>query len=337
MDAQLPVRTMDDFRDVVYNFRLARVFATALDLDLFTHMGNRFWTPKTLAKTLKANERGVEILLRNLETAGLLKRRRTAYGVEKVGRTYLNRNSPAYQGAYLDLVHRQWENWAQLTDSVRTGKPIEDDGPDDPEYRQSFTWAMHQRSERPAKQVSAQLDLNNAKTLLDVGGGPGTYALAFLKKNTTLQAGVWDRAPAPEGARGSAKPLRHGKRLSYYPGDLFDNPVPGKFDVMWVSNVLHIFSPAENKTLFRKLKRALNPGGRILIQDTFLMNKPGFDTLDTNLFAITMLLFTPTGNTYSAQAVQEWLKAGGLKKTKCLQLKKGTGDWDGVIIEGRVS
>ena len=337
MNAQLPIRTMDDFRDAVYTFRLSRVFATALDLDLFTHMGHRFWTPKALARTLKASERGVEIILRNLKTAGLLKQRGTSYGVEKLGRTFLNRNSPAYEGAYLDLVHRQWENWAQLTDSVRTGKPVENDGPDDPEYRRSFTWAMHQRSLNPAKQVAAQLDLTDAKTLLDVGGGPGTYALEFLKKNPTLRAGIWDRHPALEVAREIAKPLRHAKRLSYYPGDLFDNPLPGTFDVMWVSNVLHIFSPAENKTLFRKLKRALNPGGRILIQDTFLMNKPGFDTLDTNLFAITMLLFTPMGNTYSAQAVQEWLKASGLKNPRCLQLKKGTGDWDGVIIEGRVS
>ena len=336
MNAQLPVRTMDDFRDVVYNFRLARVFATALDLDLFTHMGRRFWTPRALARRLQASERGIEIILRNLETAGLLKQRGASYGVEKVGLTYLNRNSPAYQGAYLDLIHRQWENWAQLTDAVRTGQPIEDDEPDDPDYRQSFTWAMHQRSERPAKQVAAQLDLSNAKTLLDVGGGPGTYALEFLKRNPALQAGVWDRAPALEVAREIANPLRHGKRLSCYSGDLFENPVPGKFDVMWISNVLHIFSPAENKTLFRKLKRALNPGGRILIQDTFLMNKPGFNELDTNLFAVTMLLFTPTGNTYSAQAVQQWLKTCGLKKTKCLQLKKGTGDWDGIIIEGRV-
>ncbi len=336
MNAQLPVRTMDEFRDVVYTFRLSRVFATALDFDLFTCMGQRFWTPKALAKTLNASERGVEILLRNLKTAGLLKQRGTSYGVERVGRTFLNRNSPAYQGAYLDLLHRQWENWAQLTDAVRTGKPIENEGPDDPEYRRSFTWAMHQRSLTPAKQVAAQLNLNNVKTLLDVGGGPGTYALEFLKKNSTLQAGIWDRHPALEVAQEIAQPLRYSKRLSYYPGDLFENLVPGKFDVMWVSNVLHIFSPTENKTLFRKLKRALNPGGRILIQDTFLMNKPGVDIAETNLFAITMLLFTPTGNTYSAQDVQQWLKACGLKKTRCLQLKKGTGDWDGVIIEGRV-
>ena len=336
MNAQLPVRTMDDFRDVVYTFRLSRVIATAMDLDLFTHMGKRFWTPKALARKLKASERGIEIILRNLKTAGLLAQRGTSYCAEELGRTFLNRNSPDYQGAYLELVHRQWEDWAHLTDSVRTGKPVENDGPDDPDYRRSFTWAMHQRSRRPAKQVAAQLDLNNAQTLLDVGGGPGTYALEFLKKNSTLRAGIWDRQPALEVAQEIAQPLRHGKRLSYYPGDLFENPVPGKFDVMWLSNVLHIFSPAENKTLFRKLKRALNPGGRILIQDTFLMNRPGCDALETNLFAVTMLLFTPTGNTYSAQDVQQWLKTSGLKKTRCLQLRKGTGDWDGVIIEGKV-
>ena len=335
MNVQLPIRTMDEFRDAAYAFRLSRVFVTALDLDLFTCMGQRFWTPKALARTLNASERGVEILLRNLKTAGLLKQRGMSYGVEKLGRTFLNRKSPAYQGAYLDLLHRQWENWVQLAKAIRTGKPIEQERSDDSEYRRSFTWAMHQRSLKPAKQVAAQLDLVEVKTLLDVGGGPGTYALEFLKTNSALRAGIWDRPPALEVAKEIAQSLRHGKRLSYYPGDLFESPVPGKFDVMWVSNVLHIFSPAENKTLFRKLKRALNPGGRILIQDAFLMNKPGFDAAETNLFAITMLLFTPTGNTYGAQDVRQWLSACGLKKTRCLQLKKGTGDWDGIIIEGR--
>ena len=336
MHTPSPIRTMNEFRDAVYGFRLPRILATAMDLDVFTKMGIRWWTPKALAKTLQANERGIEILLRNLATAGLLKKRGTTYGAGELGRTLLNRKSPKYQGAYLDLLHHQWENWALLTDTVRTGTPIENDGPDDPEYRRSFTWAMHQRSLPNAKQVAAQLNLKKVHSLLDVGGGPGTYALEFLKKNTTLQAGVWDREPALEVAQTIAQPLRHGKRLSYFSGDLLKGDVPGKFEVMWVANVLHIFSPSENKILFRKLKRALNPGGRILIHDTFHMDKPGFDEVETNLFAVTMLLYTPTGNTYSAKEVQQWLKTCGFKKTKCLQLKKGTGDWDGVIIEGKV-
>lgn len=337
MNIKKPIRTMSEFRDAVYGFRFPRILATALDLNIFTKMGSRWWTPNALAKSLKGNERAVEILLRNLETAGLLKKRGMSYGVEKLGQTFLNQNSPDYQGAYLGLLHHQWENWEQLTNTVRTGKPIENDGPDDPEDRRSFTWAMHQRSLPNAQQVAAQLNLKKVNSLLDVGGGPGTYALEFLKKNSTLHAGVWDREAALDVAQTIAKPFRHGKRLSYFPGDLLKGDVPGKFDVMWVSNVLHIFSPSENKTLFRKLKRALKPGGRILIHDTFLMDKPGFDEVETNLFAVTMLLYTPNGNTYSAKDVQQWLKSCGLKKTKCLQLKKGTGDWDGVIIEGKVS
>ena len=335
MKSQLPIKRMDQFRDAMYAFRLPRILATALDLDIFTLMGSRWWTPKTLASSLKANERGVAILLRNLETAGLLKTRAGTYGVRKLGRTFLNRKSPHYQGAFLDLLHQQWDNWTNLTRSVRTGKPVENNGPDEPEYRRSFTWAMHQRSLVAAKQVAAQLKLKKAKSLLDVGGGPGTYALEFLARNAKLQASVWDRNPALEVAKTIAKPLPHGKRLSYYPGDLFTSTVPGTFDVIWISNVIHIFSPTENKTLLRKLKKALNPGGRILIQDTFLMDKPGFDIMETNLFAVTMLLYTPTGNTYSAKDVRQWLKACGLQNTRCHQLQKGTGDWDGIIIEGR--
>jgi hypothetical protein len=75
MNRNLPIKTIDDFRNAVYAFRLPRTLATALDLDIFTRMGSRWWTPKALAKGLKANERGVEILVRNLETAGLLKKR----------------------------------------------------------------------------------------------------------------------------------------------------------------------------------------------------------------------------------------------------------------------
>ncbi len=333
MTAPSPIRTMEAFRNALYAFRLPRVLAAALDLDVFTRMGTKSWTPKALAVALKADKRAVEILLRNLETAGLVHKRGATYGVGRLGRACLNRNSPDCPGAYLDLLQHQWEQWAQLPTVVRTGKPIEHNGPDDPAYRRSFTWAMHQRSLKAAKQVAAQLDLKNARSLLDVGGGPGTYALEFLKHNPRLRAGVWDREAALEVARQIAEPVRYGTRLSCYPGDFFDSPVPGTFDVIWVSNVMHLFSPAENTTLFRKLKRGLNPGGRLLLQDTFLMDTPGFDATATNLFAVTMLLYTPEGNTYRARDVQAWLKTCGFHHPRCLQLQRGTGDWDGVIIE----
>lgn len=329
------IRKFDELRDAVFSFRLPRVILTALDLNLFTIMANESWTIGALAKTLQADKRGVEILCRNLASAGLLKKKGDRYQNGKLGQTYLNATSPEYRGAYLDLMRRQWDNWSNLTESIRSGKPVEDKEPESPEYRRSFSWAMHQRSIEPAKQVARQLDLRNARSLLDLGGGPGTYALAFLANNPKLSATVMDRPPAIEVSREIAASLKHGNRLSFRPIDFFQDRIKGTYDVVWLSNVIHIYSPSENTSLFKNIFSALNHRGCIIIQDTFLLDRLGLRPIEANLFAVTMLLFTETGNTYNAKEVRSWLRLAGFKKCRTLSLKKGTGDWDGILIQAK--
>ena len=322
-----------EFRDAVFAFRLPRIVLSALDLNLFTIMGKRIWTIQNLAKALHVSERGLDILCRNLASAGLLIKRGSRYQSGKLGQSLLNEESPNYRGAYLDLMRRQWNTWTQLTCSIRTGKPVDDKEPETPEYRRSFSWAMHERSMEAAKQVARQLNLKTARTLLDLGGGPGTYALAFLAKNPKLQATIMDRPAALGIAKEIAAPLKHGKRLSYQPCDFIKHAIPGRYDIIWLSNVIHIYSVTENKFLLDKLRSVLNPKGRIFIQDTFLLDKEGLYPAETNLFAVTMLLFTETGNTYSTKEVHNWLKSSRFTKSRNIKLKKGTGDWDGVLIQ----
>ena len=87
--------------------------------------------------------------------------------------------------------------------------------------------------------------------------------------------------------------------------------------------------------MFKKIKHAFNPGGRLLIQDTFLQDAQGLRPLEMNLFAGTMLLYTETGNTYPRQDVQAWLHKASLNRTPLIRLKQGTGDWEGQILEAR--
>jgi SAM-dependent methyltransferase len=216
---------------------------------------------------------------------------------------------------------------------VRKGKPLDHEDPDDPAYRRQFSWAMHHRSTGVAPQVAAQLNLRDAETLLDLGGGPGTYALAFLARNPKLRATVCDRAPALEVAREIAASLKDGRRLSYRPLDFMKQPIPGRYDVVWYSNVLHIYSPQENQRLFRQIVSALTPRGRLLIQDAFLFDRQGLHPAETNLFAVTMLLFTETGNTYRLDEITRWLRAAGFGKVRLIKLRAGTGDWDGGLLE----
>lgn len=331
------IRTFDEFRDAVAQYRLPRVLLAALELDLFSAIGERTWTMPQLAAALKVSERGLTILCRNLATAGLLKKKGERYKNGRLAATVLNANHPAYRGSYLELIKSHWTDWVRLLESVRSGLPIDHDVPDSPDWRRQFTWAMHHRTLETAPAIAAQLNLRGADTLLDLGGGPGTYALAFLARNPRLRAIVCDRPAALDVAKEIAATHRAGKRLSYLPLDFTQEDLPGTYDVIWYSNVLHIYSPAENQAIFRRARAALNPGGRLIVQDAFLHDREGLYPAEATLFAVAMLLYTAGGNTYTAAETIRWLKGAGFRRIKLLPIRKGTEDWEDGILEATVS
>ena len=99
-----PIVTFDQFRDAVAAYRLPRVLLAALELDLFTTIGDRTWTIQTLSKEAKLSERGLSILCRNLAMAGLLQKKADRYTNSRLAATALNAGHAAYRGAYLDLI-----------------------------------------------------------------------------------------------------------------------------------------------------------------------------------------------------------------------------------------
>jgi SAM-dependent methyltransferase len=329
----LGITTFDEFREAVSAYRLPRVLLAALELDVCTAVGDRTWTIPDLAKTLKVSERGLDILCRNLAMAGVLLKKGGRYKNSRLGATALNANHPAYRGGYLDLIKSHWTDWCRLPESVRSGLPIDHHVQDSPDWRRRFTWAMHHRTLEVAPAIAAQLKLGRARTFLDLGGGPGTYAMAFLAKNPRLRATVCDREAALEVAKEIAATHRAGRRLSYLPLDFSKEPIPGVYDVIWYSNVLHIYSPEDNRSIFRNVLAALAPGGRLIIQDAFLHDGEGLLPAEASLFAVSMLLFTETGNTYSASETARWLRECGFGRVTLRRIKKGTEDWEDGILE----
>jgi len=332
-----PIQTFEQFRDALSAYRLPRVILTALELKLFTVIGKTTWELPDLARELKVSERGLSILCRNLATAGLLLKKGSRYRNSRLASTALNADDPAYRGSYIQLIVNHANDWLRLLESVRTGEPLNKDEPEEPDYRRQFTWAMHHRTLETAPLIAAQLSLKGVKTLLDLGGGPGTYAMAFLARNPGLRATVCDRPAALEVAKEIAATQKAGARLSYLPLDLLKDEIPGPFDVIWYSNVLHIYSPEQNLDVFRRARAALSEGGRLLIQDAFLHDREALYPEEASLFAVSMLLFTETGNTYSVAETTTWLKEAGFASVRPVKMKKGTEDWEGGILEAVVA
>ena len=127
------ITTFDEFRDAASAYRLPRVLLAALELDLFTTVGDRSWTIPDLAKELKVSERGLSILCRNLAAVGVLQKKGAGYKNSRLGATALNADHRAYRGGYLNLIKSHWADWIRLLESVRSGLPIDHETPDSPD------------------------------------------------------------------------------------------------------------------------------------------------------------------------------------------------------------
>ena len=195
----------------------------------------------------------------------------------------------------------------------------------------SASWAMP-TGIGTAPKIAAQVKLAQRADLLILAAS-GTYAMAFLAE-THAAATVCDR-PQPSTCKGDCVDSQ-ACGLSYLPLDVMTEDIPGTYDVVWYSNVLHIYSPKDNQALFRRALASLNPGGRLLIQDAFLHDRNGLFPEEASLFAVSMLLFTERGDTYSAAETMAWLTDAGFERIKVLRMKKGTEDWEGGILEARL-
>jgi 16S rRNA G1207 methylase RsmC len=188
--------------------------------------------------------------------------------------------------------------WLELKNSVLTRKPIErrDFSEMDDSETSTFARAMHNTAMGHAEFLASRLSFNHAKTLLDLGGGPGTFTIHFLKANPALNATIFDLPKTLETTRKFVEAAGVSNRVNYQAGDFNQDEIKGTFDVCFLSHIIHGQSLEKNKALFAQIFGHLNSGGRLIVQDFFLNSdkkSPQFSAL----FALLMLLNTDGGKT----------------------------------------
>ena len=307
----------------------ANVLMAALELRVFTHIGKAKKTAAQVARSAKCDSDGVERLLNALVAMGAMKISAGQYANTSETYKYLCESSPRYKKGLVMLRKSHRGEWEHLLDIIKDGRDLEPyQGDDDPEFRHLFTHAMHERSEGFADNVAKVIAKRNVGHLLDLGGGPGSYSAAVLKKDKKAAATLFDRSAAVTVAREIIGSMRLAKRFDFIEGDMFESGFGTGYDTVLFSNILHIYNPGQNKKLFRKIAKSLNRGGRLAIVDYFL--KPNkVEPYDSVLFGLTMLLYTATGKVYTHQETHKMLRETGFGKIK------ETGYGDGVfVVEG---
>ena len=298
-----------------YDFIKSRALQVAFELDIFERLGIGSKTARTLAEETKGNPESLELFLNALASLGLIEINGGGFQNTNHGREIFLKGKPFYVGNYIRLHSHGFGDWAHLKEAVLSGKPI--DRPDffksDPSVTTGFAQAMRDTAMGHAEYLAKKLSLKGAKTLLDLGGGPGTFTIQLLKENSELQATIFDLPATLETTRKFIEAEKLNGRVQFQAGNFNEDSVKGSFDVCFLSHIIHGQDVEKNKKLFAKVSACLNSNGKLIVQDFFL-NADKHSPQFAALFALMMLLHTDGGRTYTFDEVENWMKEVGFSR-----------------------
>ena len=183
---------------------------------------------------------------------------------------------------------------------------------------ESFIGAMHVIASKKAPEVVAAIEPGGARRLLDVGGGSGTYTLAFLTAVPEMRATLFDLPSVIEMARSRVHAAGMKDRVRLVSGDFYKDPLPPGHDLALLSAIIHQNSQEENKALYRRIRDALEPGGRIVVRD-YVMSFDRTAPLEGAMFAVNMLAGTRGGSTYTYEEIADGLAAVGFHRIRLIR------------------
>jgi len=309
----------------------------AVKLDLFTVIGNDKRSAREVAANLGLEPRATGMMLNALCAMALLEKKGDIYVNTPESKTFLSKNSDKYIGYMIMHHHHLVESWSRLDESVRTGRPVRrrsssGDEETDDIRRESFLMGMFNIASGIAPKVAEEIDLSGRSHLLDLGGGPGTYAIHFCKQNKNLKATVFDLATTRPYAEKVISKFGVEDRITFTDGNYLVDAINGAYDVAWLSHILHAEGPEDCEGIIQKAVSALRPGGMIIIHE-FILDNTKDGPLFPALFSLNMLLGTPGGKSYSEEELAAMLQKAGVKKIKRRPFK---GPTDSGIITGIV-
>ncbi|MBK1702986.1 methyltransferase [Halochromatium glycolicum] len=291
----------------------AQTLLTANRLGLFALLAGRQLTAKTIAAELGTAERQTRLMLNACTGLGLLESQPDGYVNSALSAAFLEPGKPGYLGDALRYSDDLYGTWARLGDALISGKPqipAEDYLGRDPDQTRHFVRGMHNRALGVGRALAGIVDLEGRYRLLDLGGGPGTYAALLAQRYPKLQATVVDLPDIVAIAREIIDELGVSDRVTTLPGDFNEDVLPDGNDVVLISGVLHRETESGCRALIDRARDALAPGGMLVISDV-LTDANGSTPAFAALFGLNMMLTAADGGVHSDATVAHWLEEAG--------------------------
>lgn len=319
--------TPERFISAINAYEQTEGIRAAVELEIFTAIGEGNTTAAAIAKRTGASERGVRTLCDFLTIHGFLTKEATQYGLAADSAAFLNKTSPAYMGGVIEflLTPRIREAHARLTEAVRKGGSALGEGnmvPENPDWVK-FARAMMPLMVMPSRLMAEELRKGGeAKKVLDIAAGHGMYGIAVAQQNPGAEIYASDWKNVLEVAEENAKAMGVGDRHHLLPGSAFDVDFGGGYDLALVTNFLHHFDPPTCTAFMKKVHGALVAEGRAAIVE-FVPNPDRISPPTAAAFSMMMLATTPSGDAYTHAELESISKNAGFARVELVPAALG--------------
>ena len=300
---------------VAEGFLKSAVLFALVKLGVFGRLGDGTATAHALARDLEAHPAALTRLLDAGVALHILEAAEGgAYGIASPFREVLAPSAGDHSLlSWLENLDFLRDAVSRLDQAARTGQPTVDPSQllkTDPKAVRDFTLAMHDYASVRGRELARFLDTSGCRTLLDLGAGPGTYAFHLGARNPNLELFLLDLPEVLKVARDVATRYALANSIHYLPQDAIHDAIPGSYDLVLVSNTLHMLGERQSRLLLDRLYAALNPGGSLVVQAQFLdadRQGPRWPAM-LDLF---QLCITPEGRNHTMEETTVWLEAAG--------------------------
>src|SRR5712691_8388813 len=313
--------------DVLQSFQRTAALKAAIELDVFTAIGDRGLSADEIATDCRTSIRGMRVLCDYLCLTGLLQKRSDRYWLADESALYLDRHSnqfiandaiEVYGGGTLA------EGFEHLAKAVRIGgTALPQAGTLAPEHPY---WAQFARALAPigaanAKLLATLLAYSSSRPIrvLDIACGHGHYGIAIAKQNPLAEIFAQDWPPVLEAAVANARVAGIAGRYQTIPGDVFTADLGERYDVALITNFLPDLGPADCEQLLARIRSTLTNHGRAValqcIPEDDRLSPPNGPSL-----ALSLLVQTPQGDVYTYRELADVFKRAGFVRTEVREL-----------------
>lgn len=320
----MPLRDLENLIAIATGYQQAQCVIAAVKLGLFDMLFEKPCGVEELANKTLCSDTALRRLLSALAELGFVKTVGATYTLTRMSRKFFCRESSEYIGAFFLHQATLIEPWSRLTTSVRLGTMVRPRQRRLMSYRtqlRKYLEAMDCLGRIKARCIERQIDLQKHRMMLDIGGGMGTYAVAFAQANRNLRAVVADLPDVIRHARSYIRKQGCDGKIRAVALNCLDDMLSGEvFDLVLVSNLLHLYRPDDCRDIIGKAVTVLERGGTMVVHE-YVTDR---GNCAAALFDLTMLVGTPYGRCYTAKEIKRWMRDAGITGIRAAHIAAGT-------------